>query len=138
MAIFYVDPIGGSDAGAGNSFATRWQSLTSGATEARIAPGDEIRIIASPDQTSLGQNATWTDGSPTVTLTSAVTANISLANNAWVPSTNASSTTNVVTKIGATSTQVAVTSSFTTGKAAYFDLGGTFDFSAYQQVSFWI
>ncbi len=60
--IFYCDYDGGSDAAAGTSFATRWKTLTSGATAARIAPGDTIRIMASPDATSLGQTAQWTDG----------------------------------------------------------------------------
>ena len=38
----------------------RWKSLTSGATAARIAPGDEIRIMGSPAPTSLGQSGVWT------------------------------------------------------------------------------
>jgi len=61
MVTYYVDYEGGNDASAGTSFATRWQTLTNGATAARIAPGDEIRVMASPDPTSIG-NATWTGG----------------------------------------------------------------------------
>jgi hypothetical protein len=61
MATYYVDYEGGNDASAGTSFATRWQTLTNGATAARIAPGDEIRVMASPAPTSMG-NATWTGG----------------------------------------------------------------------------
>jgi hypothetical protein len=61
MVTYYVDYEGGNDANAGTSFATRWQTLTNGATAARIAPGDEIRVMASPDPTSIG-NATWTGG----------------------------------------------------------------------------
>ncbi len=38
----------------------RWKTLTSGATAARIAPGDFIRVMGSPLPTFLGQNATWT------------------------------------------------------------------------------
>jgi|694.fasta_scaffold00807_38 hypothetical protein len=37
----------------------RWQSLTTGASSARVNPGDNIRFMASPDPTSIG-NATWT------------------------------------------------------------------------------
>lgn len=59
MATYYIDFEGGNDASAGTSFATRWKTITNGATAARIAPGDEIRIMASPDPTSIG-NATWT------------------------------------------------------------------------------
>lgn len=61
MTTYYIDFEGGNDADAGTSFATRWKTITSGATTARIAPGDEIRIMASPDPTSIG-SATWTGG----------------------------------------------------------------------------
>jgi hypothetical protein len=61
MPTYYIDNDGGNDASAGTSFATRWKTITLGATAARIAPGDEIRIMASPDPTSIG-NATWTGG----------------------------------------------------------------------------
>lgn len=61
MATYYIDFEGGNDASAGTSFATRWQTITSGATAARIAPGDDIRVMASPDPTSMG-SATWTGG----------------------------------------------------------------------------
>ncbi len=37
-----------------------WKTITTGATAARIAPGDVIRIAKSPDPTSLGQSALWT------------------------------------------------------------------------------
>ena len=61
MPTYYIDFEGGNDANAGTSFATRWKTITSGATAARIAPGDEIRVMASPDPTSIG-SATWTGG----------------------------------------------------------------------------
>lgn len=61
MVTLYIDFEGGNDASAGTSFATRWKTITSGAAAARIAPGDEIRIMASPDPTSIG-SATWTGG----------------------------------------------------------------------------
>lgn len=60
MPTYFIDFEGGNDANAGTSFATRWRTITNGATAARIAPGDEIRIMASPDPTNVGQNATWT------------------------------------------------------------------------------
>lgn len=61
MATYYLDYEGGNDANAGTSFALRWKTLTLGATAARIAPGDTIRVMASPSPTSLG-NGTWTGG----------------------------------------------------------------------------
>ncbi len=61
MATYYIDFENGNDANTGLSFAQRWKTITNGATAARIAPGDEIRVMASPDPTSIG-NATWTGG----------------------------------------------------------------------------
>lgn len=60
MATYYLDYEGGNDANDGLSFANRWKTMTSGATAARIAPGDTIRIMGSPAPTSLGIGATWT------------------------------------------------------------------------------
>jgi hypothetical protein len=62
MTTFYMDYEGGSDANNGTSFALRWKTFASGATAARTAPGDTIRIMASPDATSLGITGVWTDG----------------------------------------------------------------------------
>lgn len=39
----------------------RWKTITSGATAVRTIPGDTIRVMASPDPTSVG-SATWTGG----------------------------------------------------------------------------
>lgn len=76
MATFYLDYEGGSDAADGTSFANRWKTLTSGATAARIAPGDTIRVMGSPAPTSLGVNGTWTDGplAATTSITSSTNA----------------------------------------------------------------
>lgn len=60
MAIFYIDFENGNDANDGTTWAQAWKSLTTGATAARTAPGDEIRLAKSPDPTSLGQMAFWT------------------------------------------------------------------------------
>jgi hypothetical protein len=62
VATFYVDFENGNDANDGTTFANRWKTLTNGATAARIGPGDEIRMMGSPNPTSLGINATWTSG----------------------------------------------------------------------------
>ena len=63
MPEYYLDYEGGNDAGLGTSFATRWKTLTSGATAARIIPGDTIKIMGSPAPQSLGINGTWTSSS---------------------------------------------------------------------------
>lgn len=138
MATFYLDPVGGNDANAGTSFALRWKTFTTGATAARIAPGDTIRIMASPLPSSVG-NATWTNGSPTVTLASAVTKTVDDCNSAWTASANVTCSTDASNlKQGTASASFAIASGFTTGLVAYKALGSTEDFSAYQQISFWI
>lgn len=72
MATFYLDFEGGNDASDGTSFANRWRTITSGATAARIAPGDVIRIMGSPAPTSLGVTGAWTGSAlnSTVAITS--------------------------------------------------------------------
>jgi hypothetical protein len=61
MPTYYIDFEGGNDANDGLTFANRWKTFNTGATAARIAAGDTIRVMASPDPTSIG-SATWTDG----------------------------------------------------------------------------
>jgi hypothetical protein len=59
MATYYIDPINGADANAGDSFAAghAWQTITLGATAARIAAGDTIRIAKSPNPVSIGDGS---------------------------------------------------------------------------------
>jgi hypothetical protein len=38
----------------------RWRNITTGATAVRTIPGDTIRMMGSPEPTSLGQNGVWT------------------------------------------------------------------------------
>jgi len=66
MAVWYVDLEGGSNSNTGASWA---QALlnTQGIPTASLALGDEIRIAKSADPVLVG-DATWTDGSTTVTL----------------------------------------------------------------------
>lgn len=61
MATYFLDYEGGSDAADGLSFANRWKTFTLGATAARIAPGDTIRVMGSPAPTSLGITGAWTN-----------------------------------------------------------------------------
>lgn len=138
MATLYLDLEGGNDGNNGSSYALRFKTIDSGATAARIAPGDVIRCMASPNPVSLGVNATFTEGSATVTLASAVTKTIDNCESAWTASANVTATTTSTRKQGTNAAQLAIASGFTTGKAAYFDLGSSQDFSAYQAVSFWL
>ena len=125
-----ITPFGGMNK------ADAWKTFSSGATAARIAPGDTIRMIASTDPTSLSQSATWTKGSKTVTLTTAVNADVEVGGSAWTASANVTSTTSATRKEGTLSTSITVAGAFTTGLAAYKAMGAT-DFSGYEQISLW-
>lgn len=134
MAIWYWDPVGGNNANDGTTFANRklnLQNLTS------VAAGDTVRCIKSPDAVNTGINATWTDGSNTVTLASAVTQLITSCDTNWTAATNVTCATSTVRKEGTNSVSIAVGAAFTTGKAAYFPTG-TLNCSGYQQITFWI
>lgn len=137
MATFYLDFENGNDSNNGLSFANRWKTITSGATAARTAPGDTIRIMKSSDPVSLGVNGIFTKQSPTITLASAVTANISRCETAWTASANVATTTSTTCKEGSLSTAITPATAFTTGILAYLATG-TLDLSAYRNVSFWI
>lgn len=137
MATYYLDFDGGNDSNDGTTFANRWKSITSGATAARIAPGDEIRIMASPDPTLVDASAGWVQYDRSVTLSSAVTLNITTCDSVWTASANVTATASTTRKEGTNSASLAIASAFTTGKVAYFATG-TLDLSGYQQVSFWV
>lgn len=139
MATFFLDYEGGSDAADGLSFANRWKTINNGATAARIAPGDTIRVMASPDPTSLGINATWTNLSPTVTLASALNVLVDNCDTAWTASPNVTCTANTSTYRTATgSASTAFAGAFTTGLASFRALGSAQNYSAYQGLTFWI
>jgi len=139
MATFYLDYEGGNDANDGLSFANRWKTINNGATSARIAPGDIIRVMSSPDPTSLGINATWTNLSPTLTLASALNVLVTNCDTAWTASPNVTTSANTVTYRTSTgSASAAFGGAFTTGLAAYHALGGAQDYSSYQGLTFWI
>lgn len=138
MAIKYLDPVGGDDSNDGSSFVLRFKTLANGATAARIAPGDTIRIIASPDPNSLG-SATWTDASDTVTLATARTLTVENCEAAWTASANVTCSTQTSgRKQGSFFARSAVASGFTTGKISYRTLPATLDLSGYQQISLWV
>lgn len=118
----------------GLSFASRWRTLTYGASDLRIEPGDIVKVMATPHPTLVG-DATWNQNSKVVTLAAAVTQTIADCETAWTGATNvtASATTSNA-KEGTRGTSIIFAAAFTTGKAAHFATG-TLDLSAYQQVS---
>lgn len=124
-----------------------WKTITSGATAARIAPGDIIRIAKSPAPTALaGTTATWTNLSKTVTLNAAETATIENCENDWT-AVNATSSAKlaVATDAKEGSYCVKIIEDGTPGAnevQAYYDIythdTTAHDLSAYQKISFWI
>jgi parallel beta-helix repeat protein len=135
MTIYYIDPGNGNDANDGTSWAAAWKTIKSGATAVRIAPGDVIRISKSPDPVGIG-NATWTNLSKTVTLATALTANIDLCNAAWTASANVTASLQTTNrKEGSNNVQFLVAATFTTGQIGYRNLGTTIDLSGYTRVS---
>jgi len=138
MATFFLDYEGGSDAADGLSFANRWKTITLGATAARIAPGDTIRVMGSPAPTSLAITATWTNKSPTVTLASALNVLITNCDTAWTAAANVTATADTTTYRTSTgSASLAIAAGFVTGRAAHFTTG-TLNLSAYHGITFWI
>jgi hypothetical protein len=103
MATFYINPVAGNDSNDGLSFANAWKTITNGATQARINPGDEIRIMESPAPTLIG-SALWTNGfnTPSKSITGATNttpiqitcANHGYANNDYVAIINVDGNTN--------------------------------------------
>ena len=136
MANLYVDFLNGQDINSGLTFLLRKKTLSSAMSAA--SPGDTIRVMKSADPTSLGVNGTFTFGSSTLTLSSAVNLTVNLCESNWTASTDVTCTTNNGTfRQGSGSQSIAFGSSFTTGKAAYSSTAVS-DYSTMQQITFWI
>lgn len=84
-----------------------WKTITSGATAARIAPADIIRIAKSPDTASLGINGTWTTAPTTLPASKNITS-----------STNASPISLVITGHGAVTGDIVYIQNHTTNLTA--------------------
>lgn len=145
MATFYIDLVNGSDAAAGTSWATAWKTFTSGATAARLTPGDEVRVAETAAPSSVG-TATWTSGKigNSITFASAPTKQIDICKAGWVTMGAGSTVTNgqttaymTYTTLGGTTKGALQWTTSASANGAYKDLGSTLDYSAHQMVSFW-
>lgn len=123
----------------GSSWTDAWLTPTSGATAARVAAGDEIRIAKTNDPVSIG-NATWTSLSKTITLATAQTATIDNCEVAWTAANSGA-----VSRVSGSNKQGTYHMQITTAAAtvantkyAYYTLPATLDLSAYQQITLWI
>lgn len=136
MADWFIDPISGGASSAGTSYATRRLNVSG----LSINPGDRVKYIKSGDPQALsGVDGTFTNGSDTLTLSdSTVCKLITDCQTAWTGSANVTCTTSSTRREGTLSASMAFAAGFTTGLAAYFDLGGAQDFSGYEKITFWL
>lgn len=134
---YYLDLVNGNDASDGTTWAKAWKTVTSGATAARIAPGDVIRIAKSGDPVSIG-NATWTNLSATVTLASALTTTVSNCDASFTAANSGTATTTTTRKQGTAAADITTAAATATAtKYAYRDLGATLDLSSYDAITLW-
>ena len=140
MATYHIDYVNGNNTNNGTTWALAWKDITNGATAARIAPGDIIKIAKSPAPTSIG-NATWTNLSKTVTLATAQTANIDMCEADWT-AVNAVSAARlaVATDAKEGSYCVKIVEDATPGadETQAYKATGALDLSSYQTISLWI
>lgn len=135
MTTHYLDLENGNDANDGTSWAQAWLTPATGASAARTAPGDLIRIAKSPDPVSIG-NATWNHLSKTVTLAAALTLLVDDCESGWVAA-NSATVTHPTTahKSGSAAINCTKSSYLTSTLYAYKALSGAVDFSAYTHLS---
>lgn len=124
----------------GSSWADAWLTTGSGARAARIQPGDEIRFPVTPE-VGTGVDATFTNGSKVITLTSALTKPIQHGDDIadWTLSANITGSNLTTRKYGANTALFQPAAGFTVGTIAYalVEGGGAQDFSAFSKISFW-
>jgi len=135
MATYYLDFENGNDASTGADWANAWKTLNNGATAARIAPGDEIRIAKTADPTSIG-DGTWTKKSATVTLATAQTTNIYL-DGSWTAANSGSVGTTSTRKEGSNAATITTASTTATSTKYAYYATGTLDLSSYDAITFW-
>lgn len=136
MATFYIDLVNGNNANTGLDWANAWKTLANGATPARIAAGDVIRISKTPDPVSLG-TATWTHKKVgnSITFDTEVTKFITDGTAGWVTSSSTTVTNNQSTAYIFNPAVSCATSA--DAALMYKNLGSVIDYSSHQQISFW-
>jgi len=141
MTVKYVDFLNGDDGAGDGSSGNPYKSIQTASTG--LTGGDEVRIAKSPDSQTATPTATWTQGSDTIVLSVAQNLEIDDCEDAWTDGTGAAKctcTTYFGEMEGTYCAQFTIVSGWGgSGLAAYWALpGGATDFSAYEQVSFWV
>ena len=137
MTIYYMDYVNGLDANSGANWGLAKKTMD-GFTAAILNPGDIIHIAKSPDPTSLGQTATWTSLSKTVTLSSSVNKNIEMCESGWVGGVGTTATHDITNfKEGVSSLKLVTDGTVTTARLLAYKTIASADFDQYNQISFW-
>jgi hypothetical protein len=133
MATKYLDLSGGNDANDGSSFANRKKTFAS--VSGVAAAGDTIRVMKSDDPVSLGINMTVTSNSGTVTLASALTANIETCESGWTAGAGVTVSYSTTSKEGTNCVVCTIGGGYVTGNIVAYKTIASTDFSAYEQIS---
>jgi hypothetical protein len=124
------------------SLATVESKLLFSSAISGLGAGDEVHVSKTPDPANSGQNATFTDDSATVTLTSAVTTDIYNfeATTGWVSGQGANVTFSVtaVARQGSNFLNVIAVAAAGSGIQGYYPFGSALNLSARQTISFWV
>lgn len=122
----------------GSSWADAWKTISSGSTSARVLTGDEVRIAKTPDPISVG-SAVWTKLSSEIIFSSPRVKTLCNCESLWTPSTYVTASLNTYyRKMGTASNYINISSTFTTGKVAYYPFASSLDLSAFQELTFWL
>lgn len=136
MAIYYVDLYNGNDSNDGLSWATAWKTITTGATTARIAPGDEIRISKTPDPVYLCDVSLDSLTKSYFSIPPGLVKTILFGDStSFVASSGVTASYNTMYKTGGTAAFSFTIPSAVTGKIAYKTLSAELDLSDYQELA---
>ncbi len=104
----------------------------------RVAATDFCRFMTSGAPTALTGGAAWTNAGSSITLqTAGITAMVFDCSAGFTNSANVTGTTSSTRKEGTLASNMIIAGAFTTGLVGYSAFAAT-DFSAYQQINFWI
>ena len=134
MADKYLDLLNGNDANNGSCFVLRKKTLAAFSGVAN--PGDRIKVMGSGAPYSLSTTALWTNSSDQVVFTTPNTKSITPTG--FFSTTHISWSTSSPARQGSFYNRFGVANT-AVGEASYSAIsGGTVDFSAYNQITFWI
>lgn len=123
----------------GSSWSDAWKTIGTGATAARIQPGDEIRINKTPNPVSIG-NATWTNLSKTVTFATASCLTIDNCETAWTATGSTVVTvgsTNPFAREGTNALRISRSVYTTSSLIAYRNFTSSIDLTQFNGLTFW-